>query len=141
MDGRSKRSQKRSSEFCVSGLKSHTVGGRQHFAHKNPKMQFLENKYTVWFYKSSRNENRFLELLNDHSVLKYIIGIKAIFECFMMVLNYRSATKPKLPRRLIKLQNNFNLPYKFKLKSFGLGDSPIYFSTVKCLILFIGKNK
>ena len=37
-------------------------GGGQRFAHKNSKLQFLENKYAVWFYKSYQNEKRFLKL-------------------------------------------------------------------------------
>ena len=36
--------------------------GGQRFAHKNSKMQFLGNKYAVWFYKSYQNEKRFLKL-------------------------------------------------------------------------------
>ena len=36
--------------------------GGQRFAHKNSKMQFLENNYAVRFYKSYQNEKRFLKL-------------------------------------------------------------------------------
>ena len=36
--------------------------GEQHFAHKNTKMQFLENKYAVWLHKSYPNGKRFLKL-------------------------------------------------------------------------------
>ena len=47
--------------------------GGQRFAHKNTKMQFLENKYAVWLYKSYQNEKRFLKLSNDSSIIKYIL--------------------------------------------------------------------
>ena len=36
--------------------------GEQRSAHKNSKMQFLENNYAVWFHKSYQNEKRFLKL-------------------------------------------------------------------------------
>ena len=39
-----------------------SIRGGQHFAHKNTKMQFLENKYAVRFYQSYQNEKRFLKL-------------------------------------------------------------------------------
>ena len=35
----------------------------------------------------------------DNSLCHYIIGIKDVFECFMMVLNYRVAVlKPRSPK-------------------------------------------
>ena len=40
-------------------------GVGQHIAHKNTKMQFLENKCAVQFYKSFQNEKRFLQTVND----------------------------------------------------------------------------
>ena len=47
--------------FCNNVANVHNKGG-QRFAHKNIKMQFFENKYAVWLYKSYHIEKGFLKL-------------------------------------------------------------------------------
>ena len=49
-------------EAFVLDLQQRYIQRGERFAHKNTKMQFLENKYAVWLYTSYQNEKRFLKL-------------------------------------------------------------------------------